>query len=194
MTIFQNLIALYKTLQKTDKEIKLPQSILTFDLLRRAKLEKTEEMLVYTGLDFSNKGNLYDQAKKALIKFKGNQMETNPPEAVAVKLESVHQMEGEAFYTYGTGQTGRYHRYKGSGRNFQPQRSAHSFSDMNYPQHLHGSRSPSSMFYGSRPGKQSSLSTRQGRAWKLLALMVDHNKLCKLWVLSAFSSRLPRFI
>ena len=59
----------YKRLVK--KNIKLPAEILAFRLLKRADLSKQDRKLVLTGLDFANRENLYEEAKKSLKKFLG---------------------------------------------------------------------------------------------------------------------------
>ena len=54
------------------KGMKLPSEILAFQLLRRAKITKEEKLLVLTGMDYSKKDTLYEQAKLSLKKFKGD--------------------------------------------------------------------------------------------------------------------------
>ena len=61
----------YQRIQK--KGLKLPSEILAFKLLRNADLTRAEKMLVLTGMDYSQKDTLYDQGKKSLKKFKGDQ-------------------------------------------------------------------------------------------------------------------------
>ena len=46
---------------------------LAFELLRRVNITKAEKMLVLTGMNYNNKETIYDQAKKSLKKFKGEQ-------------------------------------------------------------------------------------------------------------------------
>ena len=43
---------------------------LAFRLLKKANLTRAKKSLILTGMDFENKPALYEQAKKALIKFK----------------------------------------------------------------------------------------------------------------------------
>ena len=62
--------SLYNKLVKC--EIKIPPQILAFRLLKKANLTKDECLLVMSGLDYSDKSRLYDQAKKSLKKFKGD--------------------------------------------------------------------------------------------------------------------------
>ena len=61
----------YKKLLKHD--MALPAPILGFKLLQRANISKSERMLVLTGMDYSKKDDLYEQAKQSLLKFKGEQ-------------------------------------------------------------------------------------------------------------------------
>ena len=53
------------------KNIVLPQEVLAFKLLLGADLSEEDTLIILTGVDFSKKGTLYDQAKKSLKKFKG---------------------------------------------------------------------------------------------------------------------------
>ena len=50
---------------KTDT-LKLPSEILAFKLLRRARLSKSEKLLVISGMNYQEKNTLYDQAKRSL--------------------------------------------------------------------------------------------------------------------------------
>lgn len=59
----------YNRLKKVD--IELPSSILAFKLLRRANITQEERLLVLSGMDFSKKDTLFDQAISSLKKFKG---------------------------------------------------------------------------------------------------------------------------
>ena len=52
------------------KGITLPASILAFKLLKGADLNDEERLIIMTGLDFTKKDELYNQAKKSLKKFK----------------------------------------------------------------------------------------------------------------------------
>ena len=54
------------------KNMKLPSEILAFKLWRRANITK-EKMLVLTGMDYGQKDTLFEQAKKSIKKFKGEQ-------------------------------------------------------------------------------------------------------------------------
>ena len=54
------------------KGIKLPEEILCFELLSSANINKSEKMLILSGIDFEKKDSLFAQAKKSLKKFKGD--------------------------------------------------------------------------------------------------------------------------
>ena len=58
----------YKSIER--KNMKLAPEVLAFRLLKKANLTRAEKLLILTGMDFENKPALYEQAKKALIKFK----------------------------------------------------------------------------------------------------------------------------
>ena len=53
------------------EEIKVPQVVLAFNLLKCARITKDERLLVLTGIDYGQKDSLYEQTKKSLRKFKG---------------------------------------------------------------------------------------------------------------------------
>ena len=53
------------------EKITLPSEILAFKLLRRAGISRAEKLLVLTGMDYSEKASLFDQAKKSLKRFVG---------------------------------------------------------------------------------------------------------------------------
>ena len=62
----------YKKIVKLN--MNLPSEILAFKLLKHVNLNKHEHMIVLTGIDYSKKDTLYEQAKKPLHKFKGDQV------------------------------------------------------------------------------------------------------------------------
>ena len=62
--------SLYNKLVKCG--ITIPSQILAFRLLKRASLTKDECLLVMSGLDYTKKETLYEQAKLSLKKFKGD--------------------------------------------------------------------------------------------------------------------------
>ena len=86
----------YQKLVKID--MTLPSEILAFKLLKRANLSHEERLLVLTGMDYSKKEILYDQAKESLKKFKGDQayggMCSSGPD-LAIKLEPGYLAEHE---------------------------------------------------------------------------------------------------
>ena len=69
------------------RDMKLPATVLAFKLLDAAKLTKQERMFVLTGIDFSNKDTMYDQAKNALKKFSGQQVVTAVHGTEDIKIE-----------------------------------------------------------------------------------------------------------
>lgn len=58
----------YKAIEKMG--MTLPSPILAFKLLKCANISKTEKMLVLTGMDYSEKETLYNQAQSSLKKFR----------------------------------------------------------------------------------------------------------------------------
>ena len=73
------------------KNIKLPGEILAFELLGNANISKQDKMLVPTGTDFSQMSTLFEQAKRSVKKFKGEQAGGSGGIAgagQAIKLES----------------------------------------------------------------------------------------------------------
>ena len=68
----QNFISMFDLKYKKieQKNMKLAPEVLAFRLLKKANITRTEKLLILTGMDFENKPALYEQAKKALIKFK----------------------------------------------------------------------------------------------------------------------------
>ena len=54
-----------------NKSIALPEEILAFALLRKAKISREDKKLVLTGLDYTKKTDLFAQAKKSLKKYCG---------------------------------------------------------------------------------------------------------------------------
>lgn len=63
--------------------MKLPAEILAFKLLRRANISKEETMIVLTGMNYDEKATLYEQAKRSLIKFKGEVCDSSSSHASA---------------------------------------------------------------------------------------------------------------
>ena len=77
------------------KGMKLPSEILAFQLLKRAKITSDEKLLVLTGMDYSQKETLYDQAKKSLKKFKGKEAGYRETQNPAIKIEPAFIVENE---------------------------------------------------------------------------------------------------
>ncbi|XP_053390667.1 uncharacterized protein LOC128553511 [Mercenaria mercenaria] len=75
----------YRKIEK--KNMTLPTEILAFKLLRKANISKEERLLVLTGMNYENKKTLYEEAKKSLKKFKGNENESLHNQASSIKLE-----------------------------------------------------------------------------------------------------------
>lgn len=75
----------------------LPAEILAFKLLRKANITRAEKLLVLTGMDYSDKGTLYNQAKKSLKKFKGDSATSGSISdgVSAIKLEPAFLAENE---------------------------------------------------------------------------------------------------
>jgi hypothetical protein len=61
----------YSDLSK-DESVKLPSAVLALMLIRRANLNQTDVKLALTGLDYSKKDTLYEQAISALRKYTGD--------------------------------------------------------------------------------------------------------------------------
>ena len=114
--------------QKYQKVVKrgitLPSEIVAFMLLKRSNLTKEERQLVLTGMDYSKKTELYEQAQKSLQKFKGDQVcagvsayDSSP----AIKLEPAFVVEDyneEAYFASGhqrTNNRGTSFQYRGRG-------------------------------------------------------------------------------
>ena len=52
--------------------MKLPSEILAFKLIQKANVSNEEKLLVLTGLNYRNKGALYEEAIASLKTFKGD--------------------------------------------------------------------------------------------------------------------------
>ena len=74
----------YKILRK---QMKLPSEILAFKLLKQAKLTNEERLLVLTSMDYNNRDQIYDQAKKSLRKFKGDQVNPISKNSETIKFD-----------------------------------------------------------------------------------------------------------
>ena len=113
----------YNKLRKLKME--LPSAILAFKLLKRANITQEERLLVLTGMNYTEKEKLYDQAKTSLKKFKGEQVAGGcsggsvSVEASAIKLEPVYsttQEEGLVAGCYGQENRFRGRGWRGAGR------------------------------------------------------------------------------
>ena len=60
----------YRKIEKLN--MKLPSEILAFKLIQKANVSKEEKLLVLTGMNYRNKGALYEEAIASLKKFKGD--------------------------------------------------------------------------------------------------------------------------
>ena len=94
----------YTRIQK--KGMGMKSEILAFKLIGKAGLNRDEKMLVLTGVDFTKRDTLYEQAKASLKKFKGGYTDglqsVNNPDTAAIKLEPQYLAEHEeALWTAG---------------------------------------------------------------------------------------------
>ena len=76
----------YRKIEKLG--MSLPSHILAFKLLLQANLEKDELMLVKSGMDYTKKDSLYEEAKSSLKKFKSDGLGGNA--SVNIKVEPVY--------------------------------------------------------------------------------------------------------
>ena len=78
----------------------LPETVLAFQLLESVFLEKKERQLVLTAVDYSQKETMYEQIRKALIKFQGEDITTSKGSNVTfkVKEELVNTTDNEEAY------------------------------------------------------------------------------------------------
>ena len=96
--------AKYRKVEK--KKMTLPSEILAFKLIRKANITKEEKLLVLTGMNYDNKGTLYEEAKKSLKKFKGGESSSS----AAIKLEPTFITDNEEAFLaagYGKGKRGK---------------------------------------------------------------------------------------
>ena len=143
----------YQRVEKMD--MKLPSAILAFKLLRRANISREEKLLVMTGLDYSKKDEMYEQAKKSLQKFKGGVIDSGGASgfsSTAIKLEPVFLAENEeALWNAGYVQRGRWRGRFARGSSFRGP-----------SQPFNGYRGSSQPFNGYRGASQSN--AQRGRA------------------------------
>ena len=89
----------YRKLEK--KKMKIPSEILAFKLLKKANLTRQENLLILTGMNFDNRGSFFEEAKKALKKYKGCCMKIKSS-SQNVMLDSTLQVkDDEAVYADG---------------------------------------------------------------------------------------------
>ena len=82
------------------KGLILPPQFLAFALLKRANITREERMLVLTGMNYNMKNELYEQAKRSLLKFKGEQgSDVCKTASPAIKLEPAYSAEDEAYWS-----------------------------------------------------------------------------------------------
>ena len=96
--------AKYRKVEK--KKMTLPSEILAFKLIRKANITKEEKLLVLTGMNYDNKGTLYEEAKQSLKKFKGGDSSSS----AAIKLEPKFITDNEEAFLaagYGRGKRGK---------------------------------------------------------------------------------------
>jgi hypothetical protein len=79
------------------KGMTLPPEILAFKLIRKANVTREEKLLVMTGMDYTQKAELYNQAMKSLNKFKGGVMDNGGGTggSTAIKLEPAFLAQNE---------------------------------------------------------------------------------------------------
>ena len=93
--------------------IKLPSEILAFKLLIHSNITDEEQMLVKSGIDYSDKETMYEQTKTSLKKFKSECTGSYSNNSFSIKTESVN-------VTYP--RNGNTNRFKRRGGTFQPSR------------------------------------------------------------------------
>ena len=104
---------IWKTLQshKSKRDDITSSAVLEFKLLDGAKLNHRDRQLVLTGVDYTNRETLFEQMKKALRKFHGEQAipsSSDPP--AAIKVEPAIYNEEEAYYS----KMSQYWKYNGN--------------------------------------------------------------------------------
>ena len=86
--------------------IKIPSEILALKLLRKANLTKQEIMIVLSGVNFTDKENMYRETKYSLIKFLGTFTDENDRIGHDVKLEPAWRKLTSSSYKAGHIQRG----------------------------------------------------------------------------------------
>ena len=99
----------------SNKGVNINNEILAFEIIQRAVLTAVEEKLVFTGLDFSKKDDMYDDAKTSLKKFiRGTTLDDNK------STFAVNETNYDIEYNNVDRTTNFYQRNRG--RNFRGQR------------------------------------------------------------------------
>ena len=80
----------------------IPSPILAFMMLKKAGISADDKKLVLSGMDYSKKDTLYEQAKKSLRKFKGDHCYgsgstrgSSNGSSVAIKVEPAYYTQSE---------------------------------------------------------------------------------------------------
>ena len=111
----------YNKIKKGGSQIQ--EDILAFMMLKRARLSKEERLLVVSGMDYTKKTELYEQAKTSLRKFKGDQAYVGGASSgsgVAIKLEPTFLAQHEeALYLAGY-QRVKNQNFRGRSRSLGP--------------------------------------------------------------------------
>ena len=76
--------AKYRKVEK--KKMTLPSEILAFKLIRKANITKEEKLLVLTGMNYDNKGTLYEEAKKSSKSLKGTTASAVPLSSLSLLI------------------------------------------------------------------------------------------------------------
>ena len=114
-TMDQFLNEYEKNVKELKKEgITLPEVVLAMQLIDGAGLDKQDKQIVLTAVDYSKKEDMYDQMKRALRKFFGEQgMSHKRRTETAIKEEIVNTAETEEVHLTRGRSTGRGGSYGG---------------------------------------------------------------------------------
>ena len=124
--------------------IDLPQKVLAMQLIDAANLEPKDVQMVLTGVDYQKPDDMFDQTKRAVRKFFGEQISgshSKTPEEVEVKTEDVNQASSHQKRGFSRGSRGRGGRGRaagrGGGRNQRNQRRTNPLDDDGNPRVCH---------------------------------------------------------
>ena len=81
-----------------NKGVNINSEILAFELIERAVITSVEEKLVVTGLDFSKKEEMYDDAKTSLKKFLRETTRNSDDSECAIKIQPVNETTHDVEY------------------------------------------------------------------------------------------------